>query len=462
MRLRNSWVFPVVFLAGTVVALAAALFFPDALDDARVALRLAERKEKKEEKKKADDDDRDRITVSDAARANMGLWLEKVEVLKEPHWRTITVPGVVVDRPGIGERAVAAPYSGVVKKIHTTTHQRVKAGEPLFTLQIISEPLQSAQVNYRKTRVELDQAEDVLRQMKGPFESGAVPPGKWLEQQQLVQRLNVALQGLEKELESRGLSKEQIDQAAQGHYLMEVTVAAPPAPPAAEHDNGNGEYLYEMEEIKVVAGEFVAAGQALGRLADHKTLFIEGRAFAHEAALVQQAAKNGWPLQAEFVKDHANGWDTQVGNLHLHSFANRIDPETQSVTFHVVLPNTYHDESTQGGKALRLWRFRPGQKVLLHVPVEKYENVIKVPITAIARNGPESYVFRVGKDPREGETNFNRTPVNLVYEDSRFALIANDDALPMTGKYLRIAVTCAVQLNWMLEMERAKALAGDD
>ena len=71
--------------------------------------------------------------------------------------RTLTVPGVVVDRPGNCEHLVSSPLAGVIKQIHATPHDRVKPGEPLFTVQIVSDPqLMSAQSGYYKTKRELD------------------------------------------------------------------------------------------------------------------------------------------------------------------------------------------------------------------------------------------------------------------------------------------------------------------
>src|SRR5437867_12112095 len=85
--------------------------------------------------------------------------------------RTIAVPGVGVDRPGNCEHLVSSPLAGVIKQIHATPHDRVKPGEPLFTVQIISEPLLNSQAALYKTRRELDltltlfhQIEDLVKE----------------------------------------------------------------------------------------------------------------------------------------------------------------------------------------------------------------------------------------------------------------------------------------------------------
>ena len=50
------------------------------------------------------------LEISDQARRNLGLSVERVAATE--YWRTIQVPGVIVDRPGSTDRGVTAPVSG--------------------------------------------------------------------------------------------------------------------------------------------------------------------------------------------------------------------------------------------------------------------------------------------------------------------------------------------------------------
>ena len=52
------------------------------------------------------DDPTDRIELSEQAQRNLGL--ESRTLTPRPYWRTITIPGAVVDRPGESDRGVAA------------------------------------------------------------------------------------------------------------------------------------------------------------------------------------------------------------------------------------------------------------------------------------------------------------------------------------------------------------------
>ena len=190
------------------------------------------------------------------------------------------------------------------------------------------------------------------------------------------------------------------------------------------------------------------------RLVDHKMLFIEGRAFATEAALVQKAIQQGWKIQAEFERNSAGSWAPTLDKLELRFFSNTVSPQTQTLQFYILLPNEFVEHG-QGGKTYRLWRFRPGQRVLVHIPVDKFQDVFVVPAEAVVREGPEAYIFR---ERRNSNADFwERVPVQILHEDNRVAVLAFDEKLAQAHRY---APTGAVQLNWLLRSSRATA--GDD
>ena len=93
-----------------------------------------------------------------------------------------------------------------------------------------------------------------------------------------------------------------------------------------------------------------------------------------------------------------------------------------------------------------VWRFRPGQRARIHVPVEKFENVFVLPSEAVVREGPEAYVFRQNGDL------FKQLPVQVLYEDRRSVVIANDGKIA-AGSY--IAQNSAASLNRVLKAQTA-------
>src|SRR5262249_40228247 len=129
---------------------------------------------------------------------------------------------------------------------------------------------------------------------------------------------------------------------------------------------------FEVQELKVELGQQVQAGQTVCLLSNHQALYLEGRAFRQETPLVEQAAKEGWPIQVEFMEEAGSGWPPLEEVFTVRHLANTIDPVTR--TFAFFLPLTNQSRSFEKDwKTFLLWRFRPGQKVRLHVKVEKFE-----------------------------------------------------------------------------------------
>ena len=102
------------------------------------------------------------------------------------------------------------------------------------------------------------------------------------------------------------------------------------------------------------------------------------------------------------------------------------------------------------GRSFTVWRFRPGQRVRLHVPVEEFRGVIVLPAAAVVRDTGEAYVFRQNGDL------FDRLPVHVLHEDRRSVVIANDGSVA-PGWYL--AQGSAASLNRVLEAQSASGKA---
>jgi cobalt-zinc-cadmium efflux system membrane fusion protein len=189
--------------------------------------------------------------------------------------------------------------------------------------------------------------------------------------------------------------------------------------------------------LKVQLGEQVQAGQTLLLLAQHQQLFVEGAAFARELPLLERAVREGWPVQLE-TPGAANDWPA-APPLRIAYLANRAAEDSQTIPFYVPLANQYREQLAPG-RTHRLWRYRPGQRVRLAVPVEQLAEVFVVPLEAVTREGAEAYVFRANGDA------FDRKPVHVVYQDRRVAVVANDRSV---SPGVHVATTGAAQLNRM-------------
>jgi multidrug efflux pump subunit AcrA (membrane-fusion protein) len=381
-------------------------------------------------------EDQERVKLSKQARARLQLVSEPVE--PQTYWRILRVPGTVVERRGKTDLGVTTPIAGVVKRIVALAGDTVQPGAELFTLTLTSESLLNSQTELFKNTQErkIEQARYDRLLMAG----GAVPESRLLDAKGQLDRLAALRTAQRIDLATRGLTPPQIDLVEQGEFLKELTIRAAiqPREPAAA---GSGPPLYELEDLKVQVGEQVQAGQVLCYLSNHQNLYIEGRGFKEDAALLEEAAEKGCPITVEFTGETGGNWKSAGENFVIRYLANALDADSQTFPFFIPLANDYREYS-RDGKTYRIWRYRPGQRARLGVRVQKFENVFVLPAEAVVREGAEDYIFRQNGDY------FDRKPVHVVYEDHASTVIANDGSIP-PGNH--IARNAAATLNRALK-----------
>ena len=376
----------------------------------------------------ADHAQTDRVKLSPQAQANLKL---DVDVLTpEEYWRTVLIPGVVVDRPGESDRGVTARLAGVVSEIKARPGDTVRAGDPLFVVQLVSEFVQSTQNDLARVAQELRIATAKRDRTAEQVRQGTTAEAILIEDEAQVKRFATQINAYRRQLQVFGLTPAQVDQAEKGNPVTQVVIVAParpqPASLASTQGNSPGEkpsdLLYEVQELKVQLGESVQAGQTLLTLANHQRLFVEGRAFKSEAAALARAAELKAPVTAAFADEAPGEWPPQ-GPLTIHHLANQVDPATRTFAFYLPLdnqPRTFERD----GKTHFVWRYRPGQRVRLKVPVEKLgDEVYVLPAGAVVREGPEAFVFVQNGDL------FVRKPVRVLYEDRTEAVLTNDGSV---------------------------------
>ena len=400
------------------------------------------------------------LKLSPQARKNLELVSKPVSL--QTYWRTIQVPGVVVDRPGISDRGITSPAVGVVTQVHAFAGDTVRPGEILFTLRLFSEYLQNTQSELFKATRETQLIKEERARIEGLARSGTVAGSRIIQLDQQIRRQGGLIQAYRQDLLTRGLAPSQIEQISQGRFVSTIDVVAPPPisetpeqrkiQPVAFVDNLPGERLiYEVEELKVDLGQQVQAGQLLSKLSNHRLLYIEGHAFKQEAPTLEHAAQNAWPIKVEFAEDDAQHWPPLEQTFQIRHLANTIDSASRTFDFFIPLTNQSRAYE-KDGQTFVVWRLRPGQRVRLHVPVEEFENVIVLPSAALVREGPEAYVFRQNGDL------FNRIPVHVLHEDRLSVVLANDGSLAI-GVYL--AQGSAASLNRVLKAQAASGVRAD-
>ncbi|HQR44256.1 MAG TPA: hypothetical protein PLX97_16285, partial [Gemmatales bacterium] len=338
----------------------------------------------------------------------------------------MTIPGMIVDLPGQSDRGVVAPVMGVVQKIHSLPGEVVKPGQSLFTLRLVSETLHHTQSELFKTQQNLKLAQAQMDRYKQA--GNAIPEVRLIDINQQIARLDVSAIVLRQELLTRGFSTEQINAVAEGKFVQDMEVVVPPfhlsraIKMPATKDGHTEDLHYEVQELKAELGQQVQAGQMLCTLANHHFLVIEGRAFRDETPFLERAVRENWPVEVDFQEPIGADWPTSQQSFYIQHLASTIDPMNRTFAFRMPLAN--ESRSVVNGTIKQtLWRFRPGQKLRLHVPIEKLENVWVVPREAMVREGIESFVFT------QNVNTFIRKPVKLLFLDRQQAILAVDGTI---------------------------------
>lgn len=396
------------------------------------------------------------LELGEQARKNLNLVSKAVR--PTDYWRTITIPGAVADRPGISDRGVTSPAVGVVSEIHVYPGDTVRAGQRLMTLRLFSEYLQATQTQLFTASQEVKLVQQQIDRLSEVASTGAVSGSRLIDMRNELQRQLTLIQAAKQELLNRGLTPAHIAAVTEGTFVSTIDVMAPPAridnavlqgrvePEVQTVGYSNGtEIAYEVQSLGVELGQTVQAGDLLASLANHQSLFVIGHAFKREAGLLEQAAQNETPLKIEFAEDSAELWPAIEQPFQIRHLSNTIDTATRTFDFFVPLVNQSRSYQKDGMTFL-VWRFRPGQRTRIEVPVEKLANVFVLPAEAVVREGAEAYIYRQNGDL------FNQIAVHILHEDRTQVILANDGSIT-PGTFL--AQNSAASLRRVLKAQSA-------
>lgn len=404
------------------------------------------------------------IELSDQARRNIGL--EVAPVTLGPYSRTITVPAIVAERPGRTNLIAAAPLSGFVDDVFAVPGQSVSAGDPLFIVRLTNEDVVQAQTDFLKTLEALDVENKEIKRLES-ITSGVIAERVILERRYERQKLEGLLKAQRQALLLHGMSEEQADAIAKQRRLLREFLVSAPQPhdetgpghisgrhptltsaqspsDAPEESPGSTAATHPLvvRELPVRKGQVVEAGAPLAILSDLSHLYLEGRAFERDAPALLKAAQEGWTVSAQPQQSESAGVEPVEG-LRLAYVGNEVDPQSRALSFFVSLPNEIVNETkSDDGRSFPTWRYKPGQRMDVRVPVEQWDDRIVVPVEAVAQEGPESYVFV------ENGRSFERRAVHVEYRDRTTAVIANDGSI-FPGE--AVALNSAHQLQLALK-----------
>lgn len=377
------------------------------------------------------------IEVSEQARKTIGLELLRVQL--QPFERTISVPGLIVERPGRSSINVTAPMTGVVTRIYPIQGEAIEPGQPLFDLRITHEDLVATQTEFLRTIEELAVTGRELERLEKVASQGIA--GKTLLERKYEQQKQEALLRAQRQaLLLHGLSAEQVENIQSKRELLRSITILSPTPEPQQHATAKTSLL-QVQELKVENGESAMIGATLAVLANHAELHIEGSAFGQDTEAINRAAANEWLVTATWESPEPN--PQAIPNLTILYLSGRVDTDSRVFHFYVTLPNELLREGRSAdGRRFVYWRYKPGQRMHIQVPVERWQEQIVVPSTAVVQDGVENYVF-VPNGPK-----LDRRPVHVKYRDPLWVVLANDGSV-FPGE--TIAKTGAHQLQLALK-----------
>ncbi|QDT31828.1 efflux RND transporter periplasmic adaptor subunit [Thalassoglobus polymorphus] len=386
------------------------------------------------------------LELSAQARRNVGLTDDQIRPIKlETFRKSITVPALIVEQPGRTRVQIATPMTGVIMHVHALEGEAVKPGSLLFQIRLTHEDLVQAQTEFLRTLGELDVEEREIKRLTDVTRSGAVAGKVLLEREYAKDKLSALLNAQRESLRLHGLSEEQVDQIANkrrllrelqifapsvdGHTENELKLTESPIHPVSFTQDGvlatearekhTGPLI--LQDLKVHKGQAVQSGETLGILTDYDELFVEGLAFEQDIASLRRASEQGWKVDAIFQQPGA-GVKVLEG-LEIAYLANHVETNSRTLNFYVRLPNEVVKDNHAVINRYVEWKYIPGQRLQLRVPIEEWQDQIVLPVEALAREGAEYFVFQQNGD------HFDRVPVHVKYKDQFSAVIASDGSL---------------------------------
>ncbi|MFO0900525.1 MAG: efflux RND transporter periplasmic adaptor subunit [Pirellulales bacterium] len=354
-------------------------------------------------------DEDNSLELSKQAQATIGLKIVPVKV--GPFARTISVPGIVVERPGRSSIKVTAPLTGIVTRIYAIQGESLYPGSKLFELRLTHEELVQAQSDLLRYLGEHDVTRREVDRLERLTASGAVAGKERLDRQYEMHRLEATIQAQRQALALHGLTGEQVESIITTRSLFQTMSVVVPQPP---EDVAGSDRTLQVQRLAVQQGQQVQAGEELCSLADYSELQIEGMAFERDADSLQRAAIDKAPIAAYFdTGEHRS----PVSGLQLLYVSGQVDPDSRALHFYVRLPNERLPDVQTGEHQFTNWRFRPGQRLRMSVPVETWPDRIVLPVQAVVQEGPESFVFVQFGD------HFDRRSVQVAYRDADHAVL---------------------------------------
>ncbi len=415
------------------------------------------------------------VELMETSLENMSLKLGKFT--RRDYFESIRIPAKVVERVPQGRRHLTAPIGGRIEKVYIAQGQAVQPGDKLFDIEVTDNALSQSQVELLALISEIDSNRQQLERLRPLVEKGVVARKRIIElelqAQSLIQKKDALTQGLG----IRGMDDEQINNLIDNQILFKsISIFAPDfesaestvlsqsisRPPSAgrpltqasfstnRRTSDKPQDYFTIDSIDAIQGRNLELGDSLCELTHHNRLLIKGMAFEADVRRISDALDKDWKFSAHFG---AGVGDIVRESLPLYQIENHVDDESQTYPVYVELENEIISENNDAEKRRFVnWRFKPGQRAHLEVPIDQWIDCWVVPLEAVVYDGPQAFVFQkinhTHETPDGTVHEFAKTSVKVLHKDGNFAVLAKS---PMLKKYEDYALDQAYQLNLVLK-----------
>lgn len=399
--------------------------------------------------------DENSIQVSSLALKNLGLTEEYLRPIELTDYRhSASIPGMIVERPGRTKIPVSASMTGIVTEILFSPGEATLPNVPFIKLRLTHEDLVTLQTEYLQTLGKLDVELKEIERLTQVSSAGAVSPKTLLEREYNRDILRSNLDAQRESLRLHGIGPQQLLYIDRERKLLtEVTILTPSSGARKQSDvllsgfnttddhrtdlattkfvsqgvknseivSGSTENPIILQSLQAQVGQLVNAGDVLGVFADYSLLLVKGQAFETDLKSLTAAKQRNWDVEVQLLD---NSSSESVGSLPIKWIDSEIDPQTRTVPFYCELPNSANEYKHTGESSSFLeWRFRPGQRIQIQVPIEVWSEQFVLPIDAVTRDGLSSYVFIQNGD------SFTRVEVHEKFRNTTNVVIENDGSV---------------------------------
>ena len=392
--------------------------------------------------------------VSNAALETYDVRFRRVGELPDSYTEHFSVPAFVRERPTTSNLQASSRMSGVVRRIFVQVGQSVREGDPLLELELTGDELASAQSLLLDSVQQLKIIDDEIARLQPASADGGIARKNLIEKQYEQRRMKSVIEAKRQELLIRGLAAEDVERIIREKSLVRSVVIRVPrdirpesapaltqATPAEDRfqlasqaeDAEVGPWVYSVEAMRVSPGSVLQAGDAVSDLAYHETLLIEGQAYERDLPTLTRIINEQLPVSIEIGDDEA---PVLLDDLRVLYMDNHVDNETQTYRFYIEVANEVLAENiNEQQRRFRTWRFKPGQRGHVRIPMKEWSDLVVLPADAVAEDGIDQVLFRriAVHDHFHGETpphtELRKLVVSVRYRNQQTVVIDHRNQL---------------------------------